>query len=120
MAAKVDEKPAEKPATPFPALDRGVTEDGLRWEDVDVLGTTYRVREITVEDDDAAYDAAENPDGETINARLQTRMQLQSAIMSPPTTVDDMVRWPRIKMRILLFVFNRLNTLPPADAEGNA
>jgi hypothetical protein len=115
------EKPREPKVRPlFPAIDSGTTEHGLRWEDVDVLGEVYRLREITVDDDDAAFDAAENPDGETINARLQTRMQLAASIMSPPTAVDDMGSWPRLKLRALLFVFNRLNTLPPADAEGNA
>lgn len=119
MAAKAAEAEKPKPKPLFPAIGIGVDENGLRWEDVDVLGTVYRVREITVDDDDLAFDAAENPDGQTMNARLQSRMLLAAAIVSPPTTVDEMGKWSLIKLRILTFVFNRLNSLPPADAEGN-
>lgn len=119
MAVRAPEQPVEqKPKPLFPPIESGV-EAGLRWERVDVMGTVYRMREITVEEDDAAYDAAENPDGETINSRLQTRMMLASSIEDPKVTVDDMAEWPRLKLRAMLFVFNRLNTLPPADAEGN-
>lgn len=118
--ARADEK-AKPEKTLWPPVASGVDEHGLRWEDVEVFGTAYRVREITVEEDDAAYDASILPDDEDkINPRIQTRMQLSTAIVSPPCTIDDIAHWPRMRLRALTFVFNRLNTLPPADAEGNA
>lgn len=97
----------------------GVDENGLAWEDVGVFGTTYRVREITVEESDTAFDAAQNPNG-TFNARLNQRMQLSAAIVSPATTVDDMAKWTTKKLITIIDAFDRLNSLPPADSEGNA
>ena len=111
-AAK-DEKPVKAPNP------SGVDENGLAWEDVEVFGKTYRVREITVTESDAAWDAAQNPD-KTINARLNQRMQLCAAIVSPPTTLDDLGGWGVRKIVTLLDVFDRLNNLPAADTEGNA
>jgi hypothetical protein len=96
----------------------GMTEDGLRWEEVDYNGTTYRIREILVEESDAAWDASQNPGGQTFNARLQSRLELSSTLVSPATTPDDIAKWPRVKLTTLLRVFDRLNTLPPASAEG--
>jgi hypothetical protein len=113
--AKADDKP--KPL--FPALDKGVDENGLRWEKVDVLGTLYTVRELTTQEEDDAFDAAELPD-DKINARLERRLRLCSAITSPSVTVDDIALWPGLRTRSLMFVMDRINSLPPADAEGNA
>lgn len=96
----------------------GVDDNGLAWEDVEVFGTTYRIREITVDESDAAYDASQNAD-KTFNARLNQRMQLSAAIVSPPTTVDDMAKWSVKKLVQIINVFDRLNSLPPADTEGN-
>lgn len=125
MAAKVpekpvEEKPEEKPAErdPLAVIESG-TADGLRWERVRIFGTVYQVREITVDEEDTAQDAADNGD-DTWNTRLQSRLQLASAIMDPPTTVDEIATWPGLKRRMLNVVFARLNSLPPADAEGNA
>lgn len=116
---KPDEtKPDEKPKPLFPALDKGV-ENGMRWEDVDIFGTTYRVRQITVDESDDAYDASQNSDG-TFNARLNQRMELCAAIVLPPTAVSDIGSWDTLKLRALIFVFDRINNLPAADPEGNA
>lgn len=98
-----------------------VDENGLAWEDVDVFGTIYRLREITVSESDAAYDASQNAD-KTFNSRLNQRMQLAASIVSPPTSVDDIEsgKWGVRKLVILLNAFDRLNSLPPANTEGNA
>ena len=114
---KADEKP--KPKVLFPALDSGVDADGLRWERVDILGTLATVRELTTQEEDDAFDAAELPD-DKINGRLERRLRLCSAIVSPKVTPDDIVGWPGLKTRSLMFVMDRINSLPPADAEGNA
>lgn len=116
-APKADEQPKEKPL--FPALDKGVDADGLRWEKVDVFGTLYTLREVTTEEEDAAFDAAELPD-DKINARLQRRLLLCSSIVSPAVSVDEIAKWPGLKTRSLMWVMDRINSLPAADAEGNA
>jgi hypothetical protein len=111
------EKP--KDPEPFPATDTGIDENGLRWEDVTILGTPYRFREITVPEADAAYDASQNPD-KTFNARLNQRMELVACIVSPKVGLDDIEGWGVRKLRAMLYVADRLNTLSPADTEGNA
>ena len=112
-----DEKP--KPKVLFPALDSGVDENGLRWERVDILGTLATVRELTTQEEDDAFDAAELPD-DKINARLQRRLLLASAVVEPKVEVDDIAKWPGLRTRAFMFVMDRINSLPPADAEGNA
>ena len=95
----------------------GLTEDDLRWEDVAYNGTTYRLRELLVEEADTAFDASLNPD-KTFNGRLNSRLGLCSSIISPPTTLDEIGKWPNVKLGALLAVYDRLNNLPPASAEG--
>lgn len=114
---------AAKPATPkppdlFPAIESGV-EDDRKWEVVDVLGTRFKVRQVGVDESDAAYDASENENG-TFNPRLQQRLELVASVTDPKITIDDIGRWPLIRLRALLYVMNRLNSLPPADESGNA
>jgi hypothetical protein len=121
MATKQDDPAVEAPKTPpdpFPAIDKGVDEDGLRWEDVSVFGTTYRVREITVDESDTAFDASQNPD-KTFNPRLNQRLELVASVVSPPITIDQIGKWTMVKLRALLYVHDRVNTLPAADAAGN-
>jgi len=96
----------------------GIDDNGLAWEDVEVLGKTYRVREISVEESDAAFDASQNPD-KTFNPRLNQRLQLASAIMDPPTTLDEISKWGIRKLVAMLNAFDGLNSLPAADTEGN-
>ena len=113
---KVEEKKATEP---FPAKASGTDANGLRWEEVPIFGTVYRVREITVQESDDAYDVSLNDD-KTFNARLNQRMELVAAIEAPSTSVDDIANWGTLKLRALIYVFDRINNLPPADTEGNA
>lgn len=104
--------------TKRPTASSGIDENGLAWEDVDVFGTAYRLREITVPESDAAFDASLNPD-KTFNSRLNQRLALCSSIVSPATNMDEIERWGVRKLMRLLEVFDRLNSLPAADTEGN-
>lgn len=108
-----------KEPEPFPAIESGIDGDGLRWEVVDILGTKTRFREITVDESDIAYDASQNPD-KTFNMRLNQRMELVASVVDPKITLDDVDKWGVRKLRAMLYVYDRLNTLSPADAEGNA
>ena len=116
MVAK--DKPQAKASGPFPPTASGI-EDGLRWEEVSIFGGTYRISEITTDEDDAAWDAAELPDDKYSN-RILSRMQLVASIKSPKTGMDDLGRMSKVKVQALYYVHNRLNMLPAADAEGNA
>lgn len=97
----------------------GLTEDGLHWQETQFEGTTYRLREITVDEADASWDAARNPDN-TFNVRLQTRIALCSAIISPPTALDELGKWQNRKLGHLLGIYDELNNLPAASAEGES
>ena len=100
------------------AATSGVTPEGQPWKSISVSGTAYKVRAITVKESDAAYDAALNPD-KTFNGRLNSRLELCSAVMEPATTLDDIETWNVAKLVALLDVYNEVNRLPAADAEGN-
>lgn len=103
-------------------IDRGANEDGLAWEDIYTGGKVpvYRVREILVEEGDTAYDASQNPDGQTMNARLDQRLRLSAAIVTPVTSVDEIGKLGSIRLAALLRSYARLNILPAADDQGNA
>ncbi len=132
MAKTAVEPEAEKPAAPkfLPPTASGVDNNGLRWEEVPIFGTTYRVREITVREGDEAYDASVLPPdtrlplsaqgGDKFNPRLDSRLRLSMAIVEPVTSIDDIEGWGGSKLAALLYVYDRVNSLPAADSEGNA
>jgi hypothetical protein len=115
-------KNAEKTPEPV-ATPSGVYEDGpfkgLRWEDFDIFGETYRVRQVLVSESDEAFDASMCEDGQVFNGRLNTRLLLSSAVESPAFTADDIAAWPAVRLTLVLRAYNKLNTLPPADEAGN-
>lgn len=109
---------AEKAAKVEPVEERGVTEDGLPWKIVRVGAERFKVRAITVEESDQAYDASVNED-KTFNQRLNSRLELSTAIIEPRVTVDDIAKWPISKYIRLLREAEEINILPPADEQGN-
>ena len=72
-----------------------------------------------MDESDAAFDASQNPD-KTFNPRLNQRLELASSIVCPKTSLDDIGKMGVVKLRALLFVSQRINSLPPADEAGNA
>ena len=98
----------------------GTDENGLAWKDVPYNGTTFRIRQITVDEGDENYDAAMNEKTQKFNGRLNSRLNLAVSIVSPPTTIDDMGKWPGAKLVTLLRAWDELNLLKDADTEGNA
>jgi len=98
----------------------GTDENGLRWGELNYEGTTYRVRQITVDEGDDNYDAAYNETTQRFNGRLNSRLNLAVGIVSPPTTIDDMGKWAGTKLVTLLRAWDELNLLKDADTEGNA
>lgn len=100
-------------------MPSGVDDNGLAWQDEDISGTTYRFREVTVQESDDAYDASLNED-KTFNQRLNQRLLLASSIVSPKVAVDDISKWGIRKLIAMLDAYDRINALPAADIEGNA
>jgi hypothetical protein len=107
-------------ANKAPVVETGVTETGLAWRDTEYGGTTYRIRQITVDEGDANYDASLNEKTQKFNGRLNSRLNLAVSIISPPTSIDDMGTWAGAKLVALLRVWDDLNLLKDADTEGNA
>ncbi len=87
--------------------------DGEQFEtkSVEHGGKTYVVRELGVQEGDDISDAATDQDGK-FNERLNLRLCLSKAIVSPPTTVDDIGKWPGKRYVVVSRVFNALNTVP--------
>lgn len=98
---------------------KGRDANGLYWEDVKVEGTVYRIRQITVPESDMAWDSTTDEKSNTSNPRARLRFELCYGIVSPETTPDDIDKWSRYKLYLLMNHFDRINQLPPADAEGN-
>ena len=116
MATKAD-KPAPKMGD---VVGSGTLPDGRPYHDVYLdEARKYRLTRILVSESDKAYDDSLNPD-ETSNPRLNGRIQLAFAIVEPKTTIDDFEKLTAVDLQALFRGFNRLNTLPPADNEGNA
>jgi len=116
--AKTAAAEAEKPSKIFSVT--GTDENGLRWGELNYEGTTYRLRQVTVDEGDDAYDAAYNEQTQRFNGRLNSRLNLATSIVSPPTSIDDMGKWAGAKLVTLLRAWDELNLLKDADAEGNA
>ena len=93
---------------------------GLKWGVVDIDGVSYRMRQVTVDEGDANYDAANDERAGRFNGRLNSRLNLAVSIESPETTIDDMGKWSGAKLVALLRAWDELNLLPAADTEGNS
>jgi len=120
--AKTAAAEAEKPSKIFSATGTYTEEPykGLRWGELNYEGTTYRLRQVTVDEGDDAYDAAYNEQTQRFNGRLNSRLNLATSIVSPPTSIDDMGKWAGAKLVTLLRAWDELNLLKDADAEGNS
>ena len=101
----------------------GIYEDGpwkgLHWGEFTYEGVQYRMRQNTVDEGDTNYDACFDEKTQRFNARLNSRLNLSTAIVTPETTVDDMGAWSGVKLVALLRAWDKLNLLPAADTEGN-
>lgn len=101
-----------------------VTIDGERYatDTFEFDGTTYTLRELSVDEGDAIWDAAQNQD-KTLNARLNTRLLLQKSITEPSVTLDQVGKFGGKKYVTLMRHFDALNTVPeenPTPPAGSA
>ena len=77
-------------------------------------GTRYTVREISIDEGDDITDAMTGPDGK-INQRAVNKMTLAKGIVEPPTTAEQVGKFPSRKYLTVLREFNKMNTLPLAN-----
>lgn len=118
-----EKKAPEEPKTPKigDVLERGTLPDGRPFEDIYISPTKrYRLTRVWVGDADEAWDAAQNEDGTTFNQRMNTRLLLCAASVEPKIEYDDIGKMESVEFTALLRSYDRLNSLPLADASGNA
>lgn len=91
--------------------------DGEEYETIDVAsgGKTYTLRELSVKENDDIETASTDDKG-VFNGRLNLRLCLAQSIVSPPTTVDSIEKWPGRRYLLLSRAFNKVNSLPADDA----
>jgi hypothetical protein len=120
MPTKAPEKTETKPPKLGDVVDKGVLDDGRPFHDIWLAaGKVYRMTRITVPQSDQAWDMALGED-DKINWRQNNRQQVAFAIVTPPTTLDDFDKLAAVELAALNRAFDDLNSLPPADASGNA
>lgn len=86
----------------------------------DFRGTHYVFREVTVEENDAALDAAINPDGNTINNRTMTRLLVLKATVEPKGfSLQDLVKLPYRAYQHIVDLVNDLNDADKIPADPN-
>lgn len=98
--------------------ESGTTPEGLPWKIVRPFGRRFKIRALSVTEDDNSYDAAVNED-KTFNSRLYGRLQLSMSIMEPVTSLDDIGKWPVGLLVEMLDLGRSINALPAADDKGN-
>lgn len=93
-----------------------VTVDGEEFETALFTsgGKSYILRELSVEEQDEIEDAARKPDG-TSDVRLGMRLSLHKSIVSPPTEIDAIRKWPTKRYTLAARTFNNLNYLLDAE-----
>lgn len=107
---------------------RGLKGFSLLERDFIIGGQSFKLKELTVAENDACIDAARQPDGD-INGRTHIRMMITKSCLDPKLTVDDIASLPnRVYLRLAEAV-SELNSIDDAldespveegEEEGNA
>lgn len=100
-------------------------------ETLDFGGTYFTLRELSVDEGDDIFEAAQEPidpkdlsKGTKTNNRLNTRLLLAKSITEPATSADQVGKWGGRKYTTMLRAFNKLNSIeeanptPPAGSAG--
>jgi hypothetical protein len=85
-------------------------------------GTTYTMRELSVDEGDDIWDAAQKPD-KTVDNRLNSRLLLAKSLVEPVVSVEQVGKWGGRKYVTLMRHFDGLNTVPvenPTPPAGSA
>jgi hypothetical protein len=89
---------------------------------VKVKGMSFRFRELSVEENDAAADAAKNPDG-TVNGRTMMRMMIISSSIEPKLDPEQLSKLPQRAYIKIYDAVSSLNTVElgeDPDEEGKS
>lgn len=87
----------------------------------DFRGVHYVFREITVEENDNCIDAARNPDGETINNRVLTRLMVIASCVEPKGfDLAALIKLPYKAYAHIVELVNDINDESKLDEGPNA
>lgn len=102
-----------------PAIGKGnVVIDGekLGTETIEIDGERYTIRELTPDETDDIAEACTGPKPDyKWNGRLNTRMLLSKALVTPEIEIERVGKIGSVKYLLILQAFNRMNSLPAAN-----
>jgi hypothetical protein len=91
-------------------------------KNIKIRGHELTFRELSVEENDAAADAAKQPDG-TISGRTMMRMMILASSVNPPLTDKDLAKMPQrayIKIYDTVSALNTVELGEDPDEEGKS
>lgn len=94
--------------------------DGLDVVTVTHQGKSYKFREITVDENDEALEAAKNPDGNTINTRVMNRMVITTSAVDPKISLDKLGKFSHRLYQKIVDAVNELNDPDRVEEDPNA
>lgn len=93
--------------------------EGLDTRTIVHQGKSYTFREITVDENDEALEAAKNPDGNTINTRVMNRMIITMSAIDPKISLDELGKFPHRLYQKIVDVVNELNDPDRVEEDPN-
>ena len=93
--------------------------EGLDTKTLEHKGKKYIFREITVDENDEALEAAKNPDGNTINTRVMNRMIITASAVDPQIALDDIAKMPHRLYQKIVDLVNELNDPDRVEEDPN-
>lgn len=93
--------------------------EGLDTRTISHKGKQYIFREITVDENDEALEAAKNPDGNTINTRVMNRMIITASAVDPKISLDDIAKMPHRLYQKIVDMVNELNDPDRVEEDPN-
>ncbi len=93
--------------------------EGYDTRTVEHKGKSYTFREITVEENDAAMDAAKNPDGQTLNTKVMNRMIISTTAVEPKVGIDDISKMTHRLYQKIVDAVNELNDPDRVETDPN-
>jgi len=94
-------------------------DDGLDTRTITHKGKSYTFREITVDENDEALEAAKNPDGNTINTRVMNRMIITLSATDPTISLDDLGKFSHRLYQKIVDTVNELNDPDRVEEDPN-
>lgn len=85
-------------------------------KELKISGKAFKFRELSVEENDQAADAAKRPDG-SIDGRLMMRLMIMSSSVAPKLTSEAMGKLPQ---RAYIRIYDAVSALNSVDLDEDA